>query len=161
MELLTTYGLKNILEASLESLLILSGLTLFFFKLYVLKNFNIYFFIYPIWTLLTSIGLLIKGTFGQMVVVLLLNPIWPDGLETRNGQIRIYDNAKGFMSMCCPYLVTEEHYLILEKEIGEFQITETFNPQNVTIQNFDDRLILSFSNKRDDKEKIEIKKHGS
>ena len=161
IELSTSYGLNNVLEAILEALLILSGLTLFFFKLNPLKSLNIYFFIYPLWTLLISTGLLIKGTFGQIVIALLLNPIWPDNLEARQGEIRIYDNAKGFMAMCCPYVVTEERYILLEKEIGEFELMETFNPKNVKIENFEDRLILTFFNKSEENGKIEIKKHGS
>lgn len=64
------------------------------------------------------------------------------------------------MAMCCPYVVTEERYILLEKEIGEFELLETFNPKNVRIENYEDRLILNFSNNREDNEKIEIKKQG-
>ena len=69
------------------------------------------------------------------MIMLLLNPIWPNGLIAQYDDILIYDNSEGFMAMCCPYKVTERQYLLFEKEVGEFQLIETLDPKKAIVKN--------------------------
>jgi len=162
VELSTNYGLTNVVEAVFESLLILSGLALFFFHLNPVKQFNLYFYIFPVWVLLVSIGSILKGTFGEIILVLLLGSIWPDNLEVKKGPISIYDNAQGFMAMCCPYKMTEQRLFFFEKDLGEFELIETIDPNSVEIENSADMVRLEFTSTNSlNKEIIEIKKYGN
>ena len=162
MESVSAFSLTNWLEMVFESLVIISGLGLFFVFLRPFRKINWYFSLYAIWAIIIPTGFLIGGIFWGVTLSILLHPIWPDRLESKQGEICVYDNAKGFMSMCCQYNVTEQKLWILEKEIGEFYTEGQIDPKSIKIQNSTNLVEVKYSTDFEKEiEKIEIKKYGS
>lgn len=159
IEITTVYNLSRLFEAIAKSLFVFTGLAFFFLNLKKIKSLSLYFYAFPFWTVLVSIGTFTKGMLGEMMIMLLLNPIWPNGLIAQYDDILIYDNSEGFMAMCCPYKVTERQYILFEKEVGEFQLIETLDPKKAIVKNSKDWVILIFSNKNGDEETVELQKH--
>ncbi len=151
--LITPYSLINSLEVSLKIILIVSGIILFLLNISPLKQIVIYYAVYTVWVILIPIGYILGGTFWAIVVSLLLHPIWPDSLEVKKDGIAIYDNAQGFMNVCCPYKVTEQKFLFLENCLGEFELVETIDPKTLQIMKTDKDVKLTFLDKFNDLEK--------
>jgi len=100
--------------------------------------------------------------FWGITLSILLHPIWPVQLESHQEEIRVYDNAKGFLSKCCQYKVTEQKLWILEKEIGEFYTVGPIDPASIKIMNSTDSIEMDYSTDFEtETEKIKMKKYGS
>ncbi|MFI2742731.1 hypothetical protein ACG2LH_08330 [Zhouia sp. PK063] len=154
--------MTNWLEMIFESIVIISGLGLFFVFLKPFKKINWYFSVYAIWTVLIPTGFLIGGIFWGVTLSILLHPFWPDRLESKQGEISVYKDAKGFMSPCCQYKVTEQKLWILEKNIGEFYTEGQIDPDSIRIKNSTNLVEVKYSTDLiKEIEKIEIKKYGS
>lgn len=156
MEVFTIYGLQPISEAITELMVILSGLVLMFYRKRPFSQLKSYYSIYPLWLLLIGIGALFKESIGALLLYLLLFPIWPDHLEVQKDQLQIYNNARGFLSRCCPYRITETKALFFEKEIGQFELEEPFNPRHFEYREENQRLVLVFRNRQGEIQEIEL-----
>jgi hypothetical protein len=154
--LLSDLRLNFLLEASLEFLILLSGCLICFFRPPLLKSFNLYYYFYPLWLVLISLASLFKSSFSAFILFFFLYPIWPDRLEAERDGYRIYDDAHGFMTRCCPYLISQNHYFLFEKELARFELNETFNPKDFKVIRSQQNLIIEFRNRQGEKKIVEL-----
>ena len=126
-------------------LIYISGFLLFFWNLRPFRKSAIYFSIYIITPILTFIFWLFGGIFFGILASIILYPIQPNNLKFGEENFKIYENQSGFFGNCCPYIVTENHWIIFERKIKEFHIYDEVNPNNSSIRTRNGRSELKIN----------------
>lgn len=120
----TPYSLEGNLEFVIKLLVILSGITLFFYHLKPFKKINTYFSIYILAGIFFIIGLLFRGIPGAIIISIIIFPIIPNNKKYENNGIIISAPFQGFMAPCLTYQIKERKFLIFEKNYGVFELDE-------------------------------------
>lgn len=119
---------------SITALIYLSGSILFFWNLRLFRKSAIYFSIYVITPVLTLIFRLFGGIFLGILTSIVFYPVQPNELKFSEENFRIYENQNGFLGNCCPHIVTEKRWIILERKIKEFNVYNEINLKNSSIR---------------------------
>lgn len=114
-------GFVNWLDIILKTALSISGIWSFIKYLKPFRIINYYFLIYPVSLSLVIIAFIFRGIVGAIIISIVLIPFNLNQTRYHKDKIRIYDNAKGLMSVCCSYKTTEAKLLIFEKDLGVFE----------------------------------------
>ncbi|MEM1135817.1 MAG: hypothetical protein AAGI07_08245, partial [Bacteroidota bacterium] len=138
-------GIESRLDTIVKILIVLSGLGLFLMNLKPFKKINLYFSIYPLYVSILIVAFIFQGILGGIIVSIMLSPMHLNKMEHREDKIIIYDNAKGFMSMCCSYKVTENKFFIFEKDLGEFKNDGVIDFKNSKMNRQTNSIELTFS----------------
>jgi len=80
-----------------------------------------YFSIYPISIVIGTIALIFRGIFGAIILSIILYPFDLNQAQYNRDNIRIYNEAKGFLSACCNYKLVETKFLVFEKILGRIK----------------------------------------
>ena len=141
------YSLDGRLELFLKLLVVVSGLTLFFYSLRPLRRVNLYFSVYAVGAFLVLCGLLVRGMFWSVVLSIVLFPIMPDSKEYEKDDILITTSFTGLMASCCTYQIKERQLLLFEKHLGNLAI-EGEGPidfETVTIHSSNTEIAVTYS----------------
>jgi hypothetical protein len=139
---LLNFLLKNTIDLSINYRLAyistlsvyLSGIILFISSFRPFKRAAIYYSIYMITPILPLLLWLFGGIFFGLLASIALYPIYPDKIKMENEKIAIYNKSQGFIGACCPYIVNEKKFLLLEKKITEVDLNQIINFDNVLIE---------------------------
>jgi len=81
-----------------------------------------YFGVYVLGLLLFVIGYVIKGMLGALLLSLTTYPMANETIVSQENTVKIELVYKGFLSSCCTYKVSEIHWSVFEKELGQFSV---------------------------------------
>ena len=71
-------------------------------------------------------------------------PIIPKDVKYQKGELTVYDDAIGFMGMCCRYKITENQFVIFEKNYGAFQNYGVVDFETCELTKKDNVVIITF-----------------
>ena len=139
---LLNFMLKSGIEISLNYrisflitlLIYTSGIILFFWNFKPFKKIAIYFSVYFITPILAIMFWIFGGIFFGLLASIVLYPVQPNKLKIEKENISIYEKTQGFLGSCCPYIITEKRYLILEKRLKEINLYDQINNDNSSIR---------------------------
>lgn len=143
-------SLANSFELMLELSVVLTGIFLFFTSLKPFKWAGIYFSIYPLSLIVTSIGFALGGILSAILVSIILHPIYPNDLAYEKDNIRIYVPFEGALARCCPYLLVESRGIFFEKNYGEIPSQGPLDFEEINIVHNKNEIALTFEKKRYD-----------
>ena len=109
------------------------------------KKIAIYFSVYFITPIFAILFWLFGGIFFGLIASIVLYPIQPNKLKIEDKNILIYEKAQGFLGSCCPYIITEKQYIVLEKKIKEINLYDQITLDNSSIRNENGRTELKVS----------------
>ena len=109
------FSLLPWIDNSFKLILVITGIWIFFKNLNPFNSFNLYFIIYPLIIGFGIIALIFRGIIGLIILSSISFLFNFNETEYIRDDIRLYSDAKGFMSRCCSYKVTESKLLICEK----------------------------------------------
>jgi len=150
---LLNFVLKSGIELSLNYklsflitlLIYISGIILFLWNFRPFKKIAIYFSVYFITPIFAILFWIFGGIFFGLIVSIVLYPIQPNKLKIEDKNILIYEKAQGFLGPCCPYIITEKQYIVLEKKIKEINLYDQITLDNSSIRNQNGRTELKVS----------------
>lgn len=55
------------------------------------------------------------------IIFNILYPIFPNDIQYKKGNLKVYTKYQGFLSACCTYEITEQKFFLFEKHLGEIK----------------------------------------
>ncbi|EDM44605.1 hypothetical protein SCB49_13575 [unidentified eubacterium SCB49] len=151
---LLNFTLKSTIDISLNyrlayyiSLLVYaSGFILFFWNSKPFKKVGFYFSFYVITPFIMLLYWIFGGMFFGIIASIVLYPIQPNYIEIEKNNFMIYQENQGFLGMCCPYVITENQFLILERKIKTIDVNNEieFNDHSIYTINGKTELRIKF-----------------
>lgn len=141
---ISSYSFTYNLEYSIEILVIISGLVLFFYYLTPFDKISYYFTIYAIIGFITLLGVIFRGMFWGIIMIVVLYPIIPDEIKYERDNIIIYSPFGGLMSMCCSYQVKEKKCYFFEKSYDIFELNGAVDFESMKISSTDSTIELTY-----------------
>ncbi len=153
-------GFKSFVEISLnhriafliKTIIYLTGAILFFLNLKPFKKVALYFSIF-VWTPLIAASFWIfHGVFLGLVSSIFLSPIFPNEIQYKKDNLKVYSKFQGFLGACCTYEITEQKFFLFEKHLGEIK-HESIDFKNFDMKVENDSIKMKFKESNYDFEK--------
>ena len=114
------FGFIGEIDFVINLSVLITGLIAFFFHLKPMSPIIFYFSTYAAGASMILWAVVFRGLIGAILFSIVMFFIQPKPLEFQQGNIKLYDDATGFMSGCCGYDVREVKMDIFEKNHGSF-----------------------------------------
>lgn len=137
--ILLNLAFKTFVEISLnyriafliKIIIYLTGAILFFLNFKPFKKAALYFSIF-VWTpLIAALFWIFHGIFLGLLSSIFLFPVFPNDIQYKKDNLKVYTKFQGFLGACCTYEITEQKYFLFEKHLGEIK------HEDIDFKNFD------------------------
>lgn len=151
------YELRYEIEYSLNIILYLTGIILFFMNIKIFKFKTIYFSIFPITILLFGLFYLFGGILLAFVGGTLIKPLYPTFSEYNKNGIILYPKYSGVLGKCCLYKVNKNKG-IFEKNLGAILLNSDSKPPNSNFEMINENTLKIIYKDYENKQQIEFYK---
>jgi hypothetical protein len=125
------FSLNYSLAFVVKIIIYLTGTILFFLNLKPFRKVALYFSFFAWTSLVAAFFWLFHGIFIGILSSIFLFPVFPNDIQYKKDNLKVYTKFQGFLGACCTYEITEQKFFLFEKHLGEIK------HEDIDFKNFD------------------------